>query len=64
MVDCAVRHSGAPLREAAPQKSRGKRPILEQAGWRLRLPTKRASTSGNIRQVCARRPQPSQWPTR
>jgi hypothetical protein len=55
-VHSGVRHSGAPLREAAPQKSRGKRLILEQPDLRRRLPMKRASTSGNIRKVFAPSP--------
>jgi len=50
-VPSNVRHSGAPLREAAPQKSRGKRLILEQPDLRRRLPMKRASTSGNFRKA-------------
>ncbi|WP_460290749.1 hypothetical protein, partial [Bradyrhizobium diazoefficiens] len=56
VVPGGVRHSGAPLREAALQKSRGKRLILEQAGRCRRLPMKRASTSGNFRKVFAPSP--------
>ena len=47
----SMRHRRAPSREAAPQKLRGKRPFLEQRALRLKLPMKRASTSGNFRKV-------------
>ena len=46
-----VRHSRAPSREAALQKSRRKRLNREQAGPRLRLPLKCASTPGNFRKA-------------
>jgi hypothetical protein len=46
-----MRHSGAPFREAALQKSRRNRLILEQLVSCRRLPIKRASTSGNFRKA-------------
>ncbi|MGL9618002.1 hypothetical protein QRQ56_08385 [Bradyrhizobium sp. U531] len=48
---CGLRHSRAPSREAAVQKSRGNRPFLQQAAPSRKLPIKHASTASNFRKV-------------
>ena len=53
LVHNRLRHSRAPLREAALQKSRGKRLILEQSARSSGLSIKRASTRRNFRKVFA-----------
>jgi hypothetical protein len=53
LVHNRLRHSRAPLREAALQKSRGKRLILEQSARSSGLSIKRASTPSNFRKVFA-----------